>query len=85
MDVLKPGQTGDPPVPQSPHTLITEFLPAMERFPAMKIKRVRCYAMERTHIPPARLAGYYFITCQTEGNTPSDMRGYVRSSVGYQP
>ena len=32
--------------------------------------------MEKNDIPLVKLAEHYFITCHTEGKTPSTVRGY---------
>jgi hypothetical protein len=39
-------------------------------------KRVRWNAMDKGHMPLSKLAEQYFITCHTEGKTPSTIRGY---------
>ena len=44
-------------------------------------KRIRWEAMEKNDIPLAKLAEHYFITCHTEGKTPSTIRGY-REKLG---
>ena len=37
--------------------------------------------MDKNHIPLPKLADQYFITCHTEGKTPSTVRGY-RKKLG---
>ena len=45
----------------------------------MMAKRFWWEAMEKNDIPLFKLAKHYFITCHTEGNTPSTVRGYRES------
>ncbi len=47
----------------------------------MRSKRIRWETMEKNRIPLAKLAEHYFITCHTEGKTPSTVRGY-REKLG---
>ena len=47
----------------------------------MRVKRIQWEAMEQNHIPLIKLAEHYFITCRTEGKTPSTVRGY-REKLG---
>ena len=47
----------------------------------MIVKRIRWEAMEKNDIPLVKLAEHYFITCHTEGKTPSTMRSY-REKLG---
>ena len=42
----------------------------------MMVKRIRWEAMEKNDIPLVKLAEHYFITCHTEGKTPSTVRDY---------